>query len=130
MFDSLKSQFLEDITLTVKLQEIPSELIVNWDQKDVKIMPVSSWTIEKKGTRRVEIAGSDDKHQITAIFAVTPAGVFLPPQVTYAGNKSASLPKYSFPTDWNITFKPNHVYKGQCTESMIAMLEGTTLSMY
>ena len=26
----------------------------------------------------------------------------------YAGKTSASLPKYPFPSDWNITFKPNH----------------------
>ena len=31
-------------------------------------VPVSSWTMAKEGSKRVEICGMDDKRQITAVF--------------------------------------------------------------
>ena len=46
-----------------------------------------------KGAKRVVIAGSDDKRQITALFSCTLSGRFLPPQVIYAGKTPACLPK-------------------------------------
>ena len=54
-------QFLFDIMATVEMQEIPPELIINWDQTGIKIIPVSSWTMEERGTKRFEIACVDDK---------------------------------------------------------------------
>ena len=75
-FEALKTQYLFDIKATVEMMEIPPELVINWDQTDIKIVPVSSWTMEKKGAKRVEIAGVDDKRQITAVFAATAVGEF------------------------------------------------------
>ena len=45
------------------------DLIINWDQTGIKYIPVSEWTMEKEGSRRVEIAGLTDKRQITVAFA-------------------------------------------------------------
>lgn len=47
------------------MEDIPDSLIVNWDQTSMKIVPNANWTMEKRGTKRVEIAASDDKRQIT-----------------------------------------------------------------
>ncbi len=47
----------------VKMEEIPDALIINWDQTAMKIVPSSSWTMEKRGTKRVEIVAIDDKRQ-------------------------------------------------------------------
>ena len=69
------------------MMEIPPELV---DHTGIKIVPVSSWTMEKKGAKRVEIAGVDDKLQITAIFAATAVGDFLPVQLIYQGKTSAT----------------------------------------
>ena len=80
----------------VEFQEIPPKVIVNWDQMGIKIVPVSSWTMAKGEARRVEIAGADDKRQIMTVFAATPTGNFLPPQVIYVGRTPAFLPRYSF----------------------------------
>ena len=99
-FEALKSQFLFDIKATVEMQEIPPELVINWDQTGIKIVPVSSWTMEKRGAKRVEIAGVDDKQQITAVFAATPIGEFLPFQLICKGTTRACLPAGStFPSD-------------------------------
>ena len=80
--EALKIQYLFDIKVTVEMTEIPSELVINWDQTGIKIVPVLSWTMEKKGAKRVEVAGVDDKHQIMDVFAATAVSEFLPVQLT------------------------------------------------
>ena len=55
-------------------------MIVNWDQTAIKYIPVSNWTMAKEGSKRVEMAGIDDKRQITAMFAALLSGNFLPVQ--------------------------------------------------
>ena len=64
--------------------------------------------MEHKGAKRVEIAGSDDKRQLTALFSCTFSGKFLSTQVIYAGKTPACLPKGNIPSGWNLTFTPNH----------------------
>ena len=56
----------------------------------------------------MEIAGGDDKHQITAVFAATIDGDFLPPQLIYQGKTPRCLPSIDFPAGWDITFTENH----------------------
>ena len=80
------------------MEDVPPELVFNWDQTGISIVPGSSWTMEKKGSKRVEIVGISDKRQITAIFC----GNFLPLQVIYQGKTTASLPHYKFPDDWHV----------------------------
>ena len=41
------------------MEDIPSSLIINWDQTAVQVVPSCSWTMEKKGTKRIEVAGID-----------------------------------------------------------------------
>ena len=50
-FLELKEQFLADVVATVEMEEIPPELILNWDQTGIKIVPSSTWTM---GTARNE----------------------------------------------------------------------------
>ena len=65
------------------MEEIPAELILNWDQTGIMIVPSNSWTMDKMGTKRVEIVGLKDKRQITAVFCSTILGDFLPLQLIY-----------------------------------------------
>ena len=46
----MKSQCLHGIVVTVELEEISAQLILNWDQTGIKIVPISSWTMEKEGS--------------------------------------------------------------------------------
>lgn len=55
-FKAIKQQLLIDIKSVVVMEEIPEALILNWDQTAMKIFPSSSWTMEKKETKCVEIA--------------------------------------------------------------------------
>ena len=50
-----------------------------------------------KGGKHVPIKGVNDKRQITATFAVSASGDFLPMQLIYAGEMKRCLPKFTFP---------------------------------
>ena len=45
-FERRKAEFLEQVRTTVVMEEIPSELILNWDQTGLNIVPASHWTLE------------------------------------------------------------------------------------
>ena len=108
-FVAIKEQYLQDIRSVVTMEDIPSALILNWDQTAMKIVPSSAWTMEKKGTKRVEIVAADDKRQITAVFACSLSGNFLPMQLIYQGTTPRCLPKnIPFPPDWHVTCTANH----------------------
>ena len=70
--------------------------------------PVSEWMMEKKGSKRIEIVGIDDKRQLAAVFVGSLAGDYLAPQLIYQGKSPRSLPLIHFPNDWHVTFSPNH----------------------
>ena len=81
--DIVKEPFLLDIKNVVSLDEIPPELIINWYQIAIQYVPVGSWTMESEGAKKVEIAGKDDKRQITAVLTGSMAGDLLPVQLVY-----------------------------------------------
>ena len=47
--------------------KVPPELVINWDQTGVNVVPSSQWTQAEKGTSRVEIAGAGDKRQTHSV---------------------------------------------------------------
>lgn len=107
-FEELKKGFLQDIRNIVVMDEIPNGLIINLDQTGLNYVPVSQWTMEAEGAKRVQVDGKDDKRQITAVFACTMAGDFLFPQLVYQGKTTRCLPKFQFPSGWSITCSENH----------------------
>ena len=100
-FDKVRQQSLLDLKIIAYMEEIPFSLIINWDQTAINYIPLNSWTIENWGCKRVEIIALDDKRQITAIFAGTLTGDFLPPQVVYQGTTPRCLPNVEFPKLYN-----------------------------
>ena len=107
-FEARKTTFLNDVFTTIIMEGIPQELIVNWDHTALHYVPASSWTMEKKGSTRVPIAGIDDKHQVTTVLTCSMTGEFLTPQVIYQGKSTRSLPSYKLPADWDVTYTPKH----------------------
>ena len=107
-FEELKDQFLMDIKAIASMEDIPNDMIVNWDQTAIKYIPLSNWTMAKEGSKRVEVAGIDDKRQITATFAASLSGNFLPVQMVYEGKTTKCHPSVKFPEGWHITHTPNH----------------------
>ncbi len=107
-FEEVKKNFLDEVVTTVTMEEIPPELILNWDQTGIKIVPSSTWTMDQRGSKRVEMTGVDDKRQITAVFCGTLTGDFLPVQLIYKGKTPRCHPKFKFPSGWHVTHSPKH----------------------
>ena len=78
-FQCLKEKSLQDVVTTVEMEEIPSELILNWD-KDRPIQHVDHGGARYQTSGRREV---NDKQQITAVFCVSLIGDFLPIQVIH-----------------------------------------------
>ena len=67
-----------EIKVVVEMENVPGELIINWDQTAMKVCPSCNWTMERRGTKWVEITSIDDKRQITAVLGVLLLGSFYP----------------------------------------------------
>ena len=72
-----------DIRGVIDMEEIPQDLILNWNQTAVHYVPVSNWTMAVEGSKKVAIAGIDDKRQITLVLAGTMIGKLLLCQLVY-----------------------------------------------
>ena len=118
-FQEKKAQFLFDIKAIVEIEDIPPELVINWDHTGLNYVPVSNWTMAEEGSKRVEIAGVEDKQQLTAVFGGTMSGHFLPLQIIYKGKTEKCFPSVSFPETWHVTFTPNHWANEKTTEDYI-----------
>ena len=68
-FETLKTQFLLDIKATVEMQEIPPELIINWDQTGIKIVPVSHgrWRKEVQNESRLQGSTTSGKSRLYSL---------------------------------------------------------------
>ena len=64
-FDFIRMEFLAEVSKLVKDNEIPPELIINFDQTNVNIIPVGDYTLEKSGAKQVQIIGLEDKRQVS-----------------------------------------------------------------
>ena len=53
-FAIVKRKFLDE---TVEQEKIPPDLIINWDQTGIRLVSPSSWTMEEKSVKRVEVIG-------------------------------------------------------------------------
>ena len=62
----------------------------------------------------------DDKRQITATFAVSLTGKFLPIQLTYKEKTKRSLSKFKFPSTFSLSYTENHWLK---TENLMEFFE-------
>ena len=63
---------------------------VDFKLAGIRLVPLSSWTMEQRGIKRAEMVGQNDKHQITVVFCGSLQGDFLPVQVIYKGNYEMS----------------------------------------
>lgn len=87
---------------------IPLQLLFNWDQTGVKLVPVSSWTTAESGSKQIPVVGMEDKRETTVLLADTASGTLLPPQVIYQGKTPGCHAKVTFPEKWNITHSDSH----------------------
>ena len=56
-FELKRRQFLLDISGMVKAHIIPDELVLNWDQTGLNLVPSGNWTFEKRGQVGLNLLG-------------------------------------------------------------------------
>ena len=106
--EEVRTEFLGELLEAVELHEVPADLIFNWDQTGILLVPSAQWTMDKKGRKRIPIAGHNDKRQITAALCGALTGEMLSIQLVYKGTPKKCHPPYKFPDDWLISHSPNH----------------------
>ena len=84
-YQQQKDAFLRRVNNTILTHNIPSHLVINFDQTGLSLLPTSNYTMAPRGQDQVAIAHKGDKRQITAVLAGSIAGDFLPPQLLYQG---------------------------------------------
>jgi len=89
-FEESREIFSANIAAEVVMNEIPRELIINWDQTARSIIPMGEWTMEKQGAKAIPIANTDDKRQLTV---TTAGGKYLPPQLLYKARQKSAIHK-------------------------------------
>ena len=52
-FDELKDNFLMDIKVIATTEEVPDDMILNWDQTTIKYIPVSNWMMTTEDSKRI-----------------------------------------------------------------------------
>lgn len=86
-FAEIKQKFLDDVVETVEMEEVYPELILNWDQTGILIVPSSIWTMDREGVSHIEMVVAKEKRQIIVVFCCTLQGDFLPVQLIYVPRK-------------------------------------------
>ena len=90
------------------MNETPHDLVINWDQTGIKIIPTGDWTMHLSGEKIVPIAACNDKQEITAVLAATVTGKYLKPQLLCKGTTKSCHPTVEFPSGWDIWHSVNH----------------------
>ena len=98
----IKMLFHHDIVTKVAKFNIPDSLIINLDQTPTKYVPVG------RTTKTVTIKGSTEKRTITATFAISIRGDFLPMQLIYGGKTKKCLPRFKFPEKFSLSYNETH----------------------
>ena len=88
------------------MNEIPDDLIVNWDQTAIQLVPTGEWTMNRAGTKVIPISNCDNKRQITAVLSSSISGEYLAPQLIFQRNQID--PKVTFPKGWDVWHSENH----------------------
>ena len=99
---------MSQISGLVAAHSTPEDLLINFDQTGINLVPVGHWTLEQRGAQRVEIYGAGDKHQIMATFAATMIGLFLLMQLQYGEKTNRCHPKCTFLASCDVYHTPNH----------------------
>ena len=104
----IKMLFHHDIVIKVEKFNIPDSLIINLDQTPTKYVPSGRTTLAKKNSKTGTIKGSTDKRTITATFAISIRGDFLPMQLIYGGKTKKYLPRFKFPEKFSLSYNETH----------------------
>ena len=107
-FEKVKNDFLERVKTVVLQNQIVPQMVINWNQTAVRLVPYSDWTMEEQGSNKISIKRRIDKRDITALLSITLLGNILPPQLLYTGKTERCHPDFNFHSDCDIWCTENH----------------------
>ena len=64
-FEEVKEEYLANVKAKVLMKGINKEMVFNWDQTGLQLVPTGQWTMYEAKAKVIPIANSDDKRQIT-----------------------------------------------------------------
>jgi hypothetical protein len=83
---------------SIRKRKVPPELMVNWDQTQVRVQMSSNSTFEESGSKQISVLGKEEKRAWTALVSVAADGTALPLQIIMEGkDRKRSLPKQDAP---------------------------------
>ena len=122
--ENVCAEFQAEFIKLIQNLKVPYELIINWDETGIQLLPTASYTFDKQGTiyeyrinlkliyylvaKQVPVAHKEDKREITIVLASTRAGTLLSPQLLYAGKTDQVHPTFRFPDGWNVFHTDRH----------------------
>ena len=56
-FAAVKQAFLDDMVALATMEDVPPELVLNWDQTGIHLVPASTWTMDKEGSNTLKSLG-------------------------------------------------------------------------
>lgn len=107
-FEELKEAYLADIKAEMIMNDIHEDLVFNWDQTALQLVPTGEWTMHEAKAKVIPITNSDDKWQITAVLATTMTGRYLPAQLIFKGKTPRCHPTLEVPHGWDLWHSCNH----------------------
>jgi hypothetical protein len=107
-FEQQRNSFYSRIQSSVLEHNVPDDLIINFNETSIFIVPSSQYSMAPIGSKQVTVIGKEDKRQITALLTVTAPGKLLPPQLIYQGKTNQCNPNYQFPDDYFVDHTPSH----------------------
>ena len=90
--EEVGTEFLGELLEAVELHEVTADLIFNWDQTGILLVPSAQWTMEEK----IPNASHNDKRQITAVMCGALTREMLPIQLVHKGTTNKCHPPYKF----------------------------------
>ena len=115
----VQRDYLRNICMVQQSIKASPEVIINIDQTPIKIIPVSDYTLSKKGGSTASVIGGDDKKMFIAVFSETMSGTFLPMQSIYGGKTERCHSKMDFPEGFHVTHNANHWSNTETTRELI-----------
>ena len=96
--------FQRAISTVVYNHDIPADLSINLDQTPLSYVSPGKYTFNFKVAKNILMKSVDDKHQITATFAISATGEILPVLLIYPCETKRCLPDFQFPLTFQISY--------------------------
>ena len=105
-FEQYNAQFIFNVKVVIEMEEIPSELVISWDQTGIHYVLVGRW--QRRGQNELKQPELMTNGKSLLCLAAPCLGTFYFHNWFIKAKPTKCLPSVKFPSDWHITFTENH----------------------